>query len=125
MNKWIIIILILAISFVFYNNKKEEGYKKMTPVEAKAELEKNKDIILLDVRTQEEYNENQIEGSKLIPLDVLEDLVEKEISNKNQKVIVYCRAGNRSKTAVNILLKMGYKNVYDLGGINSWPYETK
>jgi len=126
LEKWIIAILILVIVFVlFNNNKKDEGYKKMTPIEAKAELEKNKYTILLDVRTQEEYKEKHIGGSKLIPLDILKNKVEKEIPNKNQKVIVYCRSGNRSKTAVNTLLKMGYKNVYDLGGINGWPYETK
>lgn len=125
LDKWVIIVLILVIGFVVYNNKKEVGYRQMDPAEAKAQLEQDKNIILLDVRTQEEYNEKHIEGSKLIPLNILEDKVEEEIPNKEQKIIIYCRSGNRSNTALNTLLKMGYKNVYDLGGINSWPYGTK
>ena len=126
MYKFFIVVLILGIGFVFYNNNKTaEGYQTMTPEEAKSILESDKDVILLDVRTIEEYKEKHIEGSILIPLNILEKEVEKEIPKKNQKIIIYCRSGNRSKTAANILLEMGYTNVYDLGGINSWPYETK
>lgn len=126
MYRFIIVVLILAIGIIFYNNnEKAEGYQTMTPAEAKSILESDKDVTLLDVRTLEEYKEKHIEGSLLIPLNILEQQIQKEIPNKNQKIIIYCRSGNRSKTAANILLEMGYKNVYDLGGINSWPYETK
>ncbi|MCC5912361.1 MAG: rhodanese-like domain-containing protein [Clostridiaceae bacterium] len=124
MDKWIIAILIVALGIVFYNNnRKVEGYQKMSPQEAKVQLEEDKDIVLLDVRTREEYQEKHIEGSTLIPLNVLETEVRTKIPNKEEKIIIYCRSGNRSKTAANLLLSMGYKHVYDLGGINSWPYE--
>lgn len=124
LNKWIIGILVVIIGFVFYSNiRKEVGYQKMKPAEVKTVLEKDESAVLLDVRTMEEYREKHIEGSTLIPLDILEKEVVKIIPDKNQKVIVYCRSGNRSKTAANILLRMGYRQVYDLGGINSWPYD--
>ncbi|SET64483.1 Rhodanese-related sulfurtransferase [Natronincola peptidivorans] len=125
MNKWIITVLIFVIAFVLYNNKKEEGYQVIKPADAKTMLEQSKDVILLDVRTKEEHQEKHIGGSLLIPLSSLEKEAEKKLPNKEQTIIVYCRSGNRSKTAVNLLLSLGYKNVYDLGGINSWPYEIK
>ncbi len=81
-------------------------------------MENNSDIILLDVRTEEENKEIRIPGSTLIPLDKLESNVEIVIPDKEKTIYVYCRSGNRSVSAVKILLKLGYKNVYDLGGIN-------
>ncbi|SCY52375.1 rhodanese-like domain-containing protein [Alkaliphilus peptidifermentans] len=125
MNKWTIILLIVIIGLFFYNNsKKQAGYRTINPTDAQAMLSQNEEVILLDVRSKEEYQEKHIEGSLLIPLNVLAEQVEIKLPNKNQKIIVYCRSGNRSKTAANTLLSMGYKNVYDLGGINSWPFDT-
>ena len=119
----LLILVILVVGFVFINNnRKEVGYQKMKPAEAKEILESNKKAVLLDVRTPEEYREGHIKGSKLIPLDVLAQKVEGAIKDKDTTVIIYCRSGNRSRTAANSLLRMGYKNVHDLGGIISWPY---
>ena len=123
MEKWLIGIIIVLVLVFFFNSQRDEGYQKMKPAEAKAVLEQDKNAILLDVRTREEYQEKHIKGSMLIPLDVLEKEVVKMIPDKNKTVIIYCRSGNRSKTAANLLLSIGYKEVYDLGGINSWPYE--
>ncbi|MGL5351954.1 MAG: rhodanese-like domain-containing protein, partial [Clostridium sp.] len=80
-------------------------------------------IIILDVRTLEEYNTGHIENSILIPVDELEDLASSKLVDKNQKILVYCRSGNRSKTASKILADLGYTKVYDFGGINSWSGE--
>ncbi|ABR49373.1 Rhodanese domain protein [Alkaliphilus metalliredigens QYMF] len=126
MYKWIVVILIVVMSFIFYNNnRKEEGYQKMNPVDARLQLEEDSNILLIDVRTQEEYMQKHIEGSKLIPLNVLESKIKKAVPNKEKKIILYCQTGSRSAAAANMLLNMGYKNVHDLGGINKWPYETK
>ncbi|HOJ85107.1 MAG TPA: rhodanese-like domain-containing protein [Thermoclostridium sp.] len=84
----------------------------------------NKDIILLDVRTPEEYRERRIPGSILLPNYEVRDGAADVIPDKDAKIVVYCRSGRRSAEAANILKELGYKNVYDLGGINSWPYET-
>jgi rhodanese-related sulfurtransferase len=80
------------------------------------------DVIVLDVRTIDEYNEGHIENSVLLPLDNIEE-ADKILSNKDTTILVYCRSGNRSKTASEKLIDMGYKNIYDFGGINTWKYE--
>lgn len=85
-------------------------------------MEKN-EVIILDVRSEEEYNSGHIENSILIPIDKLEEEAENILNDKNKKILVYCRSGNRSKKASNILLEKGYTNVYDFGGIKDWPYE--
>jgi phage shock protein E len=102
----------------------KQGSTKITPKEAKRRLDDEKDIILLDVRTNEEYNAGHIKDSILIPVDELEQKAEKNLADKDDPVFVYCRSGNRSASAAKILVKLGYKNVFDLGGINNWPYEV-
>ncbi|MDN5322530.1 MAG: phage shock protein [Clostridia bacterium] len=61
----------------------------------------------------------------LLPLNSIEEKVVELIPDKDTKIFVYCRSGNRSKTASELLIKLGYTNVYDMGGINDWPYETE
>lgn len=124
MYKTIVIVLIIAIIIFIYLNGQESGYQKISPQEAKHKMELDKNVFLLDVRTQQEYKEAHISGSILVPVDQISTSIDKIITDKDKEIIVYCRSGNRSKTAVNKLLKLGYKNVYDLGGINSWPYEV-
>jgi len=131
MKRAIIGILIIGIISIFSGCAKsssqaaESGFKSIKPVEAKKMLESEKGIVLLDVRTEPEYNEGHIPGSTLIPLDLLLDKVEGKIPNKDTKILIYCRSGNRSKQAAEMLTSKGYKNVYDLGGIISWPYEVE
>lgn len=120
----IALVLILIISLATINGK-DRNYQKITPEDAKKMLEKNDDVFLIDVRTKEEYNEKHIEGSILVPLDVLEEKIDEVVKDKNKEIIVYCRSGRRSKKAANILLELGYNNVYDLGGIINWPYKTE
>lgn len=100
-------------------------YKKITPSDAKERLDKEEGIILLDVRTKEEYAEKHIPNSLLIPVDELEEQVEEKISDKNTIIFVYCRSGRRSSIAAEKLIEMGYTDVFDLGGIIDWPYETE
>jgi len=101
------------------------GYADITPAEAKKRLDSDKSIVLLDVRTQEEYDEKHIPGSILIPVDELEKRAELELPDKNAEIFVYCRSGRRSVTASEILVRLGYTGVYNLGGINDWPYEVE
>lgn len=100
-------------------------YKSISPSEARQKLDTDKTIVLLDVRTQEEYKEGHIPGSILIPLDILESEVSTKIKDKNTTVFVYCRSGRRSRIASETLAGLGYKNVYDLGGIMNWPYSIE
>ena len=82
-------------------------------------------VIILDVRTLQEFEEGHIDGAILIPIDEIEQLAPEMIPDKSQTILVYCRVGNRSNRAALILAQMGFTAVYDFGGINSWPYETR
>lgn len=88
-------------------------------VEEVYEIIKNKDdYYILDVRTEQEYYEGHIEGAALIPVQELESMLDKLPQDK--PIIVYCRSGNRSRTAAEILVSNGFDMVYDMGGINDW-----
>jgi phage shock protein E len=101
------------------------SYTNIKPEEVKKRLESEKGIILLDVRTQEEYIEKHIPNSLLIPVDEIEKKAFSKLADKNAIIFVYCRSGRRSVTASEALIKMGYTKVYNLGGIIDWPYETE
>lgn len=99
------------------------GNSFLTAGEAKERLEANPDAILLDVRTQEEYDGGHIPGAVCFPNeDILPELPLP--FEKDAEILVYCRSGRRSAEAAEKLKHMGYANVADFGGIQSWPYET-
>lgn len=98
-------------------------YKTISPAEAK-ELLGDDGAILVDVRTQEEYDEGYIPGAVLLPLDDITQKAQSVLPDKDATIIIYCRSGRRSALAADELLNMGYKTVYDLGGIIDWPYEV-
>ncbi|MEA5013698.1 MAG: rhodanese-like domain-containing protein [Candidatus Limiplasma sp.] len=83
------------------------------------------EYILLDVRTQGEFDAGHIPGAILIPDFELASRAEAELPQKDAVILLYCRSGNRSASSARTLVEMGYTNVYDFGGINSWPYETQ
>lgn len=85
------------------------------------ELMINEGAILLDVRSEEEYNDSHIDGSLLLPVnDISEEKASEIIGDKDTTVIVYCRSGNRSSQALEYLNDLGYENVYDLGAMANW-----
>lgn len=96
--------------------------RSMRQREAKEFLDRGEGI-LLDVRTKEEYAEAHIPNSISIPLKDLEDRFEDDLPNKDAKILIYCRSGYRSEVAGEILQDFGYTNVYNIGGIQSWPFE--
>ena len=79
--------------------------------------------IIIDARTQEEYDGGHIPGAILIPEYEIADRAEKELPDKDQLILVYCRSGRRSKIAAEELVKLGYTNVKEFGGIIDWEYE--
>jgi rhodanese-related sulfurtransferase len=101
------------------------SYQKITAQQGKEILQSDSSVILLDVRTVAENKEIRIPDSLLIPLDTLQVQAATLLSDKNAKIIIYCRSGNRSKEAADILIELGYTNVLDMGGIIDWPYETE
>ena len=82
-------------------------------------------LVLVDVRSPEEYREGHIPGSKLIPLDRLASEAEVSFNTFDTPIVVYCRSGRRSQEAAETLVAMGYTRVYDMGGIIDWPYEVE
>ena len=98
-------------------------YEQISGAEAKALMNSESRYIIIDARTQEEYDEGHIPGAILIPEYEIADRAEKELPDKDQLILVYCRSGRRSKIAAEELVKLGYTNVKEFGGIIDWEYE--
>lgn len=99
----------------------ESSYHKISAEDAK-EMMDTQDVIIVDVRTLEEYNEGYIENAILIPNESISG-APSELPDKDAVILIYCRSGNRSKQAADKLVALGYTNIYDFGGIMDWPYE--
>ena len=99
------------------------SYDQISGAEAKALMDSESGYIIIDARTQEEYDQGHIPGAILIPEYEIADRAENELSDKNQLILVYCRSGRRSKIAAEELVKLGYTNVKEFGGIIDWEYE--
>lgn len=124
-NILLITILMLIIGFWIYRNRVGAGsFAKISPIDAKKLLDSQKQVVLLDVRTQAEYKKQHIPSSILIPWDAIEREASRKIKDKNATIIVYCASGSRSARAARILSALGYMNIYNLGGMFKWPYET-
>ena len=101
------------------------GYQQITQEEAKAMMD-SQEVIILDVREQDEYDSGYIPGAVLLPVGTIDDTTAAQvIPEMDSTVLVYCRSGNRSKTASAALADLGYTNIYEFGGINTWPYDTE
>ncbi len=96
---------------------------QVTKISAKdaKEMMDSEEVIIVDVRTLEEYNEGHIENAILIPNESITSAPQ-ELSDKDATILVYCRSGNRSADASKKLVDLGYTNIYDFGGIIDWPY---
>lgn len=105
-------------------NEESAGYMKISSKEAHTMMTVLANCIVLDVRTIEEYDDLHIKDALLIPVNEITERAEKEIPDKRTVILVHCRRGNRSVTAAAELVRLGYVNVYEFGGINDWPYET-
>ena len=111
-------------------NEHEEGvqenssaYHKIDAKEAKSMMDKEK-VTIVDVRTEQEYKEKHIPNSILVPNETIDEEAKDKLPDKDAVLLVHCRTGIRSKQASDKLVQMGYKHVYDFGGINDWPYDT-
>jgi rhodanese-related sulfurtransferase len=100
------------------------AWQTISSEKAKEVMDSTDDYILLDVRSEEEYNDEHIDGAILIPDDELEERAEIELPDKAAAILVYCRSGRRSAKSAELLAGLGYKNIYDIGGIIDWKYDT-
>ena len=99
-------------------------YKQISQQEAMEMMKRDDGHIIVDVRRQEEFDEGHIPGAILIPNESIVSERPKELKDLNQIILIYCRSGRRSKEASEKLSAMGYKNIYEFGGIITWPGET-
>lgn len=107
-------------------SEESNGYTQISYEEAKKMMDERDNIIILDVRTQEEFEGGYIKGAVLFPSqEVNEETAAQKLPDKDQTILIYCSSGGRSKKVAQQLADMGYKNIYEFGGINSWPYEIE
>ena len=106
-------------------NTQEAVYMNITAEEAKAMMDSQTGYVILDTRTQEEYDQGHIPGAIVISHDEITEKAESILTDKNQLILVYCRSGRRSKLAAEDLAKLGYTNIKEFGGILDWPYEVE
>ena len=121
----ILVCLLLTACAASTPTPQQEVYLNISPEEAKVLMDTQEDYVILDVRTQEEFDTGHIPGAVLIPNTEIADRAEQELPDKDQLLLVYCRSGNRSKQASQILVELGYTNIREFGGINDWPYEIE
>ena len=120
------IFLALLVAVILAPLVAQPAPGKISPQAARELLVNDKNAILIDVRTKEEFQQGRIAGSILLPYDqITAASAAKLIGNdRNRTVVLYCRSGNRSAVAASTLRSLGFSRVYDLGGINAWPYGT-
>ena len=126
--KGLIIMLLISLSLFGMTacdgeNGKVSTYEQITAEQAKTIMDTEKDYVIIDARTEEEFAEGHIENAILIPEYEISNRAEEELPDKEQLILVYCRSGRRSKIASEELVKLGYTNVKEFGGIIDWPYD--
>ena len=116
-------VLILTACGQDQENNREAVFVNITAEEAKQIMDSQDGYIILDVRSQEEYDQGHIPGAILIPDTEINARAEEVLPDKDQLILVYCRSGRRSKLAAADLAELGYINIKEFGGIIDWPYE--
>lgn len=131
MKRVIFIVLLLCVAVAAAacgaksGNRQGAGYTGITAEEAKTIMDSETGYVILDVRTKEEFDQGHIPDAILIPDYEITKKAEQMLPDKEQQILVYCRSGRRSKGASEALVKMGYTNVKEFGGIVDWPYEIE
>ena len=127
MSKMFGIILLVMVLLMAGCGKTtvENQYQQISQEEAKNMMD-TQEVIVLDVREQSEFDADHIPEAVLLPVGTItEATAAAVIPEKDSVVLVYCRSGNRSKTASQALVDLGYTNVFEFGGINTWSYEVE
>ena len=125
-----LIFLLLAVMILTACGQDKENnqgavYVNITAEEAKRIMDTEEGYIILDVRTQEEYDEGHIPGAIVISHEEITEKAAEVLTDRDQLILVYCRSGRRSKIAAEALAELGYTNIKEFGGIIDWPYEVE
>ena len=122
MRKIVICLICLVFITGCTNNVEKNDFTLINANEA-YKMIRNEEVIIIDVRSKEEYDTGHLKNSVNIPHTDIEDEIEDIVKDLNEKIIIYCRSGARANAASSVLAKLGYKNVYTFGGLDSWDYE--
>ena len=128
MKKLVFLLLaVMMLTACGQNTENDQGavYVNITAEEAKQIMDSEEGYIILDVRTQEEYDQGHIPGAIVISHEEITEKAEDVLTDKDQLILVYCRSGRRSKIAAEALVELGYTNIKEFGGILDWPYEVE
>ena len=121
----VIILFVLMLAGCAGRQQRVSSFQQITQNEAKNMMD-TMDVIVLDVREQNEFDSGHIPGAVLLPVGTISGAsAAAVIPDKDDIVLVYCRSGNRSKKASQALADLGYTGIYEFGGINTWPYEVE
>ena len=125
-----LVFLLLAVMMLTACGQDKENnqgavYVNIAAEEAKQIMDTEEGYVILDVRTQEEYDQGHIPGAIVISHEEIAEKAEKVLTDKDQLILVYCRSGRRSKIAAEALVELGYTNIKEFGGIIDWPYEVE
>ena len=118
-----ILMIALVIGGLFMFMQSGNANQTMTYQELQNKLNAKENFVLLDVRTQEEFNAGHIAGAILLPYDEINLKAATVLPEKEKEIVLYCRSGRRSAIAKKALVELGYKDVKDFGGINRWQGE--
>ena len=118
-------VMLLTACAYTKENDREAAYMNITAEEAKAIMDSEDGYIILDARTQEEYDQGHIPCAIVISYEEIAEKAEDVLTDKDQLILVYCRSGRRSKIAAEALVELGYTNIKEFGGIIDWPYEVE
>ena len=122
MKQFLLLMLFIVCCVTVLKLYNGHGARKITA--AGARLDSGDPVVLLDVRTAEEFAEGHIPGAVCLPVEAIGRTAPAELPDKSAEILVYCRSGSRSAKAARKLTGLGYTHVADFGGIQDWPYET-
>ena len=128
MKKLVFLLLaVMMLTACGQDKENDQGavYVNITAEEAKKIMDTEEGYIILDVRTQEEYDQGHIPGAIVISHEEIAEKSEDVLTDKDQLILVYCRSGRRSKIAAEALVELGYTHIKEFGGIIDWPYEVE
>lgn len=115
------VVFILTIGFIMPYTAK--AYKNISASDVRDLITTSSPVIIVDVRSPQEYYSGKIPTSINIPIEIFESQIKDKSIPKTTQIVVYCQKGNRSSRAAKILDDLGYTNVYNLGSIENWPYD--
>ena len=125
----IALLAVLILSSCTSNNSgttgtssaEKSGYTQITASEAMKMMEEESDYTIVDVRRADEFASGHIPGAINVPNETISEEADQSLPDKDKLLFVYCRSGNRSKQASQVLADLGYTKVYEFGGIIDWP----